>query len=407
MSGQKALDFQCIFEASPDPCLVLSPELKIEAVSNPYLGLTMATREDLVGQALFDVLSANPAGRTEDDKRMLRASLDRVIRHHVFDTMPVQHDEMHRPPGDDAGEARYWRVTNVPVCAHDGQLLHIVHRLNEVSELVHLQRWGSEQEERAEQLRYRAERLARETVLRTQDADARSAELTRSNTELEQFAYAASHDLQEPLRMVSSYVQLLARRYQGKLDQDAEDFIGFALDGTKRMQLMIADLLRFSRIGTQGKPFAPTSLDTVLDRVLANLRPEIEKTNANVTRSVMPVVMADDVQIGQAFQHLIGNALKFHGDAPPRIHIGCERRGNEHLFSVEDNGIGIEPQYLDRIFVIFRRLHTRDAYPGTGIGLALCKRVVERHRGRIWAEASPAQGATFYFTIPDREGEPS
>lgn len=407
MRGQKALDFQGIFEASPDLCLVLSPELKIEAVSNRYLDLTKATRKDLVGHALFDVLSTNPAGSSDDGMRMLRASLDRVIRHRVSDTMPVPHDDMHSPPGEDAGEARYWRVTNVPVCAQDGQLLHIVHVLNEVSELVHLQRWGSEQEERAEQLRQRAERLARETVLRTQDADARGVELSRSNIELEQFAYAASHDLQEPLRMVSSYVQLLARRYQGKLDQDAEDFIGFALDGTKRMQLMIADLLRFSRIGTQGKPFAPTSLDTVLDRVLANLRPEIEKTNASVTRSALPVVMADDVQIGQAFQHLIGNALKFHGDAPPRIHIGYERRGNEHLFSVEDNGIGIEPQYLDRIFVIFRRLHTRDAYPGTGIGLALCKRVVERHHGRIWAEAAPAQGATFYFTIPDREGETS
>lgn len=403
MSDKKTPDFQYIFESSPVPCLVLSPDLKIEAVSDSYLGRVKAAREDLIGHSLSDVLMAAPGESTREEARMLRASLDRVVLNKIPDILPVQLGDL---PGT-AGETRHWRATNTPVCAPDGRLIHIVHRVDDVTELVHLHQWGSEQEERAEQCRHHASRLTQETALRAQDAGTRSDILTRSNAELEQFAYAASHDLQEPLRMVSSYVQLLARRYQGKLDRDAEDFIGYALDGTKRMQSMIADLLRFSRVGTQGKPFAPTLLDTLLDRVLTALRPEIEKANAIVTRSALPEVMADDMQIGQVFQHLIANALKFHGDAPVNIHIGYERRSDEHVFSVKDNGIGIEPQYLDRIFVIFRRLHARDAYPGTGIGLALCKRVVERHHGRIWAESTPGQGAVFYFTLPEREGDPS
>lgn len=403
MIGKRTPNFQTIFESSPDPCLVLSPDLKIEAVSDRYLDHAKATREDLIGQSLFDVLAAAPGGSNREETRMLRASLDRVIVNKVPDIMPVQHADL----PDTTGETRHWRATNAPVCASDGRLLHIVHRLDEVTELVRLHQWGSEQEERAEQFRHHASRVSQETALRAQDAETRGDVLRRSNAELEQFAYAASHDLQEPLRMVSSYVQLLARRYQGKLDKDAEDFIGYALDGTKRMQSMIADLLRFSRVGTQGKPFAPTPLEPLLDRVLNALRPELEKANAIVTRSALPQVMADDMQIGQVFQHLIANALKFHGEAPPKIHIGYERRRDEHVFSVEDNGIGIEPQYLDRIFVIFRRLHARDAYPGTGIGLALCKRVIERHHGQIWAESTPGQGTVFYFTLPEREGEPT
>lgn len=377
MRGQTTPDYQRIFESSPDPCLVLSPELAIEAASDRFLELSKATRKDLVGQALFDVLPVQAANPTGDGIRMLRASLVGVLRDRIPDSMTIQHADMFLPSGEDDGEARYWRATNAPVCAADGRLLHIVHRLEDVR------------------------------ALHAQDAGAGGIEPTRSNAELEQFAYAASHDLQEPLRMVSSYVQLLARRYKGKLDKDAEDFIGFALDGTKRMQSMIADLLRFSRVGTQGNPFAPTSLDAVLDRVLSSLLPEIEKNNAVVSRSALPMVMADDAQIGQVFHHLIGNALKFRGEAPPRIHVSSEQRGNEHVFSVKDNGIGIEPQFLERIFVIFRRLHARGVYPGTGIGLALCKRVIERHHGRIWAESVPGQGSTFYFTIPEREGAPS
>jgi light-regulated signal transduction histidine kinase (bacteriophytochrome) len=224
--------------------------------------------------------------------------------------------------------------------------------------------------------------------------------LTRSNTELEQFAYVASHDLQEPLRMVTSYLQLLADRYRGKLDKDGTEFIGFAVDGALRMRNLIRDLLEYSRVGRRSKPFAPVNCAAVLQVVVANLQACIQETGARIEVGELPVVWGDEGELTQLFQNLINNAIKFHGDAPPTVSVTATAGDGEWVLKVRDNGIGIDPQYAERIFVIFQRLHSREKYPGTGIGLAICKKIVQRHGGRIWLESQPNQGSTFFFTLP-------
>ena len=232
----------------------------------------------------------------------------------------------------------------------------------------------------------------------------RSQELARSNAELEQMAYVASHDLQEPLRMVASYLQLLQQRYGWQLDADAHEFIGFAIDGAKRMQALIDDLLTYSRVGTRAKPLEPTNCAAVMDAVLHSLRMAIEESGAQIRCEALPVVMGDAAQLMQLFQNLIGNAIKFRGGQAPRIQIRAEREDGFWRFEVQDNGIGIAPEYFDRIFVMFQRLHSRSKYPGTGIGLAICKKIVEQHSGRIWVESEPGKGTIFKFTLPQEEG---
>ena len=213
--------------------------------------------------------------------------------------------------------------------------------------------------------------------------EARTEDLARSNSDLQQFAYVASHDLQEPLRMVASYTQLLGRRYKGRLDSDADEFIAYAVDGATRMRDLIDDLLAYSRVETHTKGFAPTDCNAVFDEAVDNLRTAIDDSQATVTHDTLPTVRADKSQLVELFQNLISNAIKFHGEEPPRIHVSAGLQENGRVFSVRDNGIGIDSEYADRIFGIFQRLHTRDQYPGTGIGLAICKRVVESHGGQI------------------------
>lgn len=218
--------------------------------------------------------------------------------------------------------------------------------------------------------------------------------------------------------MIASYTQLLERRYKGQLDKDANEFIGYAVEGATRMQVLINDLLTYSRLGTRGKPFSSVDCNEMLSRVLDNLKFAIEDARAVVSSSALPTLMGDATQLMQLLQNLISNAVKFHGKAPPQIHISAQLKRSpvaspkgeppvsEWVFVVSDNGIGIESQYFDRIFVIFQRLHTREQYPGTGIGLAICRKIVERHGGRIWVESSPGKGANFFFTISQHEAEP-
>jgi PAS domain S-box-containing protein len=230
-------------------------------------------------------------------------------------------------------------------------------------------------------------------------------ELKRSNSELEQFAYVASHDLQEPLRMVSSYTQLLLRRFGERFDGDSREFMGYIVDGAARMKQLIEDLLAYSRVGTRSKDFREVPVEEALRRAVSNLRAAIEETGAAVSWDALPSVLADDTQLTQLFQNLIGNALKFRSASVPRIHVFVSAKEGQWHFMVRDNGIGIEPPYFERIFMVFQRLHNKAEYPGTGIGLAICKKVVERHGGRIWVESRPGEGSAFHFTLPKVQGE--
>jgi PAS domain S-box-containing protein len=232
------------------------------------------------------------------------------------------------------------------------------------------------------------------------------AELKRSNDELGQFAYVASHDLQEPLRMVASYTQLLAKRYKGRLDADADEFIAYAVDGSNRMQGLIQDLLAYSRAGTNGKPLLKISTEKVLNAALATLRTTIQESGAGVTHDALPAITTDDGQLAQVFQNLVGNAIKYRSAEVPRVHVSAKKNGGkEWIFSVRDNGLGIDQQYFERIFVLFQRLHGRETFEGTGIGLAICKKIVERLGGRIWVESQPEKGSIFYFALPEREAK--
>ena len=228
-------------------------------------------------------------------------------------------------------------------------------------------------------------------------------ELARSNADLQQFAYVASHDLQEPLRMVASYTQLLAQRYKGRLDSDADEFIAYAVDGAHRMQRLIGDLLAYCRVGTVGMELRETSSGAALEQALLNLQDAIEKSGGVVTHDALPTVIADGAQLVQLFQNVVANAIKYRSAELPRVHVSAKKNGgHEWIFSLQDNGLGIDPKYFEKIFVMFQRLHDREESSGTGIGLTVCKKIAERHGGRMWVESEPGKGSTFYFALPER-----
>ena len=232
-----------------------------------------------------------------------------------------------------------------------------------------------------------------------------AAELERSNSDLQQFAYIVSHDLQEPLRVASMFIKLFEKRYKNTIDKKAEELISYAVDSIGRMSVLIKDLLEYSKVETKGKALAPINFSVALEQAVFNLHVAIELSGAKLTYDLLPTVMADATQISSLFQNLIGNSIKYRGKERPEIHISADKKGDEWLFSVRDNGIGIDSQYFEKIFDVFRRLHTREKYDGTGIGLAICKKIVERHGGKIRVESEPDKGSTFYFTIPDRQGD--
>ena len=350
-----------IIESTPDCIAAVDPELRWITFNASYgrRWREVYGSTPKAGVPMEECLGQHPA-----ECEQLAALWQRAL---AGETFTVSDESDNRHPGQGAYENRYYPITD----SH-GTPIAACHIARDISERKHF-----------------------ENVLLRQ-----SEELKRSNAELEQFAYVASHDLQEPLRMVASYMQLFAERYQGQLDAKADKYIGYAVDGARRMQALINDLLSLSRVNSRGAEFGSIDCASVVGRVLHDLDARIRASNALVECQNLPTVVADEQQLAQLFQNLIGNALKFRAVETPHIQLAAERQQGFWLFSIRDNGIGIAPEHADKIFVLFQRLHSRQQYEGTGIGLAICKKIVERHGGRIWVESEPGRGSTFKFTLP-------
>jgi PAS domain S-box-containing protein len=373
--------YRRLFETAQDGILILDAETGQVVDANPFMKELLGySQEEFLGRKLWEI---GPF-KGEDASKSAFAELQVNDRLH-YEGLPLEAKDGRRVEVEFISNAYLADATRFIQC-----------NIRDITERMRVnQALETANKEMAFQVEEKGKRADELVII--------NAELARSNAELEQFAYVATHDLQEPLRAVASCVQLLQKRYEGQLDERAQEFITHAVDGTKRMQTLINDLLAYSRISTDAQVFALTDCKLVLQEALANLTVAIAESDAVVTQDALPMVSGDATQLTQLFQNLIGNALKFREERPPKIHIGVARKNGDWRFSVADNGIGMEPQYFERVFLVFQRLHTRKEYQGTGIGLAICKKVVERHGGRIWAESEAGRGATFCFTIPEKK----
>ena len=355
-----AQEWRTTFDSITDMVSIHDKDSKLLRVNKAFANAFGAEPEELIGKACYEVVHGTKKPWPECPMKQMLETKKPVVAEFFEPRLGI-----------------YLEVSGSPILNEEGEFVAFVHVTKDITE------------------RKRMEEELKQTL----------AELERSNAELEEFAYVASHDLQEPLRMVASYLQLIERRYKNRLDKDADEFIAFAVDGATRMQKMINKVLLYSRIGKQSKPLRPIDCEDILDQVVANLAASIQESGVIVTRDPLPTVMANDALLIELFQNLIGNAVKFRGKKLPGIHIKAEKKGSDWVFSVRDNGIGVDPRHAERIFQIFQRLHGRNKYPGTGIGLAVCKKIVERFGGRIWVESETGKGSTFYFTIPIEENK--
>ncbi len=369
--------YRMLFENSPDAITLLGLDGTIIDCNQATVRLRNRPKENIVGQPFLDVESLR-----EEDLAEYAAIFSRLIAGENVGPMTVEL----KGPND---EPRWLEA--YPSLLHRGGKLDAI----QVIARDVTQRRLAEQKV----ARYQ-EHLEELVAERTAELEQSNLQLARSNAELEQFAYVASHDLREPLRKIKSYTELLAQRYGGRLDERADKYIHYIVDGSARMQELITELLLYSRLGRIGQNLKLTELSSIMKDVISDLELSIEENSATITVGPLPVLKVDAQQIGRLFQNLLSNALKFQSDHQPKIHVAAEQVEDEWHFSVADNGIGIESRYIDRIFLIFQRLHTRGEYGGTGMGLAICKKIVENHNGRIWAESQPSIGTTFFFSLP-------
>ena len=388
-----------VFENNPTMYFIIDASgtvISVNSIGAEQLGYTV---DELVGRSVLQVFS-----KTEQPEASRQVTL---CLQHPGQTMSWEIRKIRKD-----GSMLWVRETAKAVVREKNQLIvlivceDITTRRQAEDALRHAHEMLEKRvQERTAELMESNQRLELEIVERTRAETVlarRSQELARSNAELEQFAYIASHDLREPLRMVTSYLQLIEKRYKDRLDADGHEFIGYAVNGARRMQTLIDDLLRYSRIGIKAKPMQPVDCTTVVETVMQSLRLTITETNTRITCSNLPTVLGDEVQLAQLFQNLIANAIKFRRDAPPEINIRAEQEKGFWSISVQDNGIGIDAEYFGRIFEMFQRLHGYDTYSGNGIGLTICRKIVEHHGGRIWVESATGKGSIFIFTLPHK-----
>ncbi len=388
---------QQITDTTPTILYIYDLEEKRNIYSNraigDILGYSSQTIKDMGAELLIKVVHP-------DDLPKMGQHHQNLTNAKKNDTLEIEHRAIHS-----SGEWRWLYSRDTAFAFNsDGKVKQILGSCIDITERKQAEiKLKAYREHLEELVSTRTTELQGEIIERRQAEEnlrQSNRELARSNEELEQFAYIASHDLQEPLRAVTSYAQLLEKRYVDQLDEKAQKYIINIVDGGTRMQQLINDLLNYSRVGTKGAEFQPVATEKIVKRVLANLKIAIVKSKAKITYDPLPTITGDQSQLIQLFQNLISNAIKFHGDAPPQIHIWATKESQAWHFCIRDRGIGIEAEYADRIFVIFQRLHSRSKYPGTGIGLAICKKIVERHKGKIWLDSKLGEGSTFYFSFP-------
>lgn len=395
------VNFKSLFEAAPGLYLILLPDLKIVAVSEAYLDATMTKREEISGRGLFEVFPDNPEDPAADGVLNLRASLQAVLKTKTQHTMSVQKYDIRRPDG--TFEERYWSPLNRPVLNTDNEVVYIIHRVEDVTDYIRMQKNFEKKEKVAVELREKVEEMEIEVYKRALEIKNMNTQLEAVNKELDAFSYSVSHDLKSPLRIVNAYANMLKEDYNDKLEEEGIRIIEAICSNTERMSNLIDELLAFSKLGRQELKKHPVNMNVLIQKVLIEMKRSVTH-KAEIRLGELPNVMGDENLIYQVMYNLISNAVKYSlKKEHPVIEIAGEEMNNEVTFFVKDNGAGFDMKYAGKLFGVFQRLHSIEEFEGLGVGLAIVKRVIEKHNGKIWADAKIDKGATFSFSLTKAE----